>query len=180
MAKSEKEIISSGFPPIAASDARILILGSLPGVASLSAVEYYAHRRNAFWPIMREVFGTEGSYAERCRSLCENRVAVWDVLDSSVRPGSLDAAIRLDSATPNDFNKFFSNHKDIVRTCFNGKTAERLFRRLVLPDLESGWPEMAGLPSTSPAYASMSFDQKLAIWRSMLAEITGNSWRGRK
>ncbi len=89
---------SEGFPPVAGADARILVLGSLPGDRSISEQQYYAHPQNAFWPIMRELFGIEGDYSVRCKRLIENRIALWDVLHSSVRPGSMDSDIHLDSA----------------------------------------------------------------------------------
>ena len=168
MARSDITYASIGFPPIAAEDARILILGSLPGVASIEAVEYYAHPQNAFWRIMYELFAIDGDYDSRCRQLIDNRIAVWDVLASSVRPGSMDADIQLASAKPNDFKKFFENHKDIESVCFNGKTAERLFRRLVMPEFAGFDAELIGLPSTSPAYATMSVEHKVENWRSML------------
>ena len=168
MAKSEVTAVSAGFPPIAGPDARILILGSLPGVASLDAMEYYAHPQNAFWKIMQQLYGIEGNYGSRCAQLVARQIAVWDVLASSVRPGSMDADIRAATATPNDFGKFLNKHSVIDRICFNGKTAERLFRRLVMPQVDADLPELSGLPSTSPAYASMPFDRKLEIWRSII------------
>ena len=88
---------SEGFPAISRSDARVLILGSLPGVRSIEAVEYYAHPRNTFWPIMAAITGAAGDYAQRCNVLRASGIAVWDVVASSVRPGSLDANIDLDS-----------------------------------------------------------------------------------
>lgn len=166
MATPDARARSVGFAPIAGPDARVLILGSLPGVRSLEAVEYYAHPQNAFWKIMHALYGVDGDYASRCGQLIEQRVAVWDVLASSVRPGSMDSDIR--KPAPNDFHKFLENHTDIEIVGFNGKTAERLFRQLVLPSLNTELPELARLPSTSPAYASMPFDRKLEIWRSML------------
>ena len=78
---------SEGFPPVARADARVLVLGSLPGARSIAEQQYYAHPQNAFWPIMRELFRIDGSYASRCSQLLEHRVALWDVLQSSVRPG---------------------------------------------------------------------------------------------
>ena len=92
--------LSQGFPPVAREDAQILVLGSLPGVRSIEMQQYYAHAQNAFWEIMRGLFAIEGDYAQRCQQLIEHRIAVWDVLQSSVRPGSLDADIRMDSAAP--------------------------------------------------------------------------------
>ncbi len=166
---------STGFPPIAGSDARILILGSLPSRCSLEVSQYYAHPRNAFWRIMEALVGAEGDYPARCRALTAAGIAVWDVLQSSVRPGSLDADIRLDTARPNDFAAFFDRHPGVRRVGLNGRKAEELYRRLVLPELTLPAQELIALPSTSPAHAAMSFDKKLEIWRSMLAPISAQS-----
>ena len=168
MAKTERIKLSAGFPPIAGVDANILILGSLPGRKSLLAGRYYAHRQNAFWRIMAEVFGVEGDYSERCRQLIASRVAVWDVLASSVRAGSMDVDIQIASAQANDFAGFLSNHPQIERIGFNGQKAEQLFRKLVVPEYIGILPELVRLPSTSPAYAALSFDRKLKIWNNML------------
>ncbi len=94
-----------GFPPIARADARLLILGSLPGRASLDARRYYAHPRNAFWPILGDLLGFDPAapYQARVDALLAARVAVWDVCAAAVRPGSLDAAIAPASVRPNDF-----------------------------------------------------------------------------
>jgi len=159
---------SSGFPPIAAADARILILGTLPGQKSLGAAEYYAHRQNAFWRIMSALLGVKGEYESRCKQLTLKGIAVWDVLASSVRPGSMDADIRLDSAEQNDFAGFLAEHSGVTRIGFNGRRAEQLFRKLVIPELATPVPQLISLPSTSPAYASMSFDDKLDAWASKL------------
>jgi TDG/mug DNA glycosylase family protein len=159
---------SAGFPPIARPDARILILGSLPGERSIREQQYYAHPQNAFWRIMAALFGIDGEYAARAAQLCDNRIALWDVLHSSVRPGSMDADIRADTARPNDFGKFFTCHCDIELIAFNGRKAEQLFRRFVDPFESAAGIRRASLPSTSPAYASMPFSGKLAAWREAL------------
>jgi double-stranded uracil-DNA glycosylase len=179
MTHSQRNESSAGFPPITAADARILILGSLPGQKSLAATEYYAHRQNAFWGIMSALLGVSGDYQSRCGQLTRERIAVWDVLASSVRPGSMDADIRLDSAQPNDFAKFLAEHTGIERIGFNGRKAEQLFRRLVMPNLEPPLPQLISLPSTSPAYAAMSFNDKLEAWASRL-ELHVLSTRGRE
>jgi double-stranded uracil-DNA glycosylase len=160
---------SRGFAPIARRDARILVLGSLPSRRSLQVGEYYAHPRNAFWPIIAELTGVSGDYAARCAALTGRRIALWDVLESSERPGSLDAAIRRDTARANDFEAFFRDHPDLGRICFNGRTAARLFRELVEPSTGTSRAEPIVLPSTSPAYAAMPFEDKLARWRQALA-----------
>ena len=159
---------SEGFPPIAAPDARILILGSLPGRRSLAEQQYYAHPQNAFWRIMQDVYGIEGDYQSRCESLTHHGVALWDVLHSSVRPGSMDADIRIQSATPNDFAHFFARHRCVERVLCNGQKAGQMFTRLVLPELDQSLPVQI-MPSTSPAFASMSYDAKLQKWGDALS-----------
>lgn len=158
---------AEGFPPVAGAGARVLVLGSLPGQRSLAEQQYYAHPRNAFWPIMRALFDIDGGYRERCEQLVENHIALWDVLASSYRPGSLDADIHLDSARANDFHRFFQSHREIGLIAFNGKTAARLFQRFVAGE-ETAGIEQVTLPSTSPAYAAMRFSGKLSAWRSAL------------
>ncbi|WP_025135509.1 DNA-deoxyinosine glycosylase [Achromobacter sp. DH1f] len=160
-----------GFAPVAAADARILILGSMPGIASLKQTRYYAHPRNAFWPIAAQVLGFDpaADYPHRLRALQHARIALWDVLQTCERPGSLDAAIRLDTLVPNDFAAFFQAHPHVVRICFNGTKAAALYRRHVLPQLACGRSlQYLDLPSTSPAHAAARFEEKLAVWREAL------------
>ena len=158
---------SEGFPPLVQSDARILVLGSLPGQRSLADREYYAHPQNAFWPIMNDIFGIHGNYTERCAGLTRHKVALWDVLQASVRPGSLDADIRLETAMANDFAAFLCKYSGIEQIVFNGKKAEQLFRRLAPADTFQQL-NLAGLPSTSPAYAAMPYRGKLGAWKAGL------------
>lgn len=159
---------TKGFPPIVAGDPKVLILGSLPSTQSIAKGEYYGNPRNAFWPIMGQLFdaGPELNYAERSRRLAAAGIAVWDVLRASVRPGSLDASIDLDSAVANDFERFFADHPSIFLVAFNGKMAATLFRRLAAPALakHADSVDYLDLPSTSPAHAAMSFEEKLACW----------------
>lgn len=160
-----------GFPPIAAADARILVLGSMPGKASLRASQYYAHPRNAFWPIIESLFGIDRTlpYEVRCAQLMVQRVAVWDVLQTCTRSSSLDSDIDRSSIVANDFPAFFALHPDIRVIYFNGAMAEQSFRRYatgLLPEALQRLPTVR-LPSTSPANATYSFDRKLAAWRSM-------------
>ena len=157
------------FPPIARRDADTLVLGSLPGRKSLEMRQYYAHPYNAFWKLIAAIYGTDASlpYPDRARVLVENGVALWDVLEAATRPGSLDSSIVHASAQANDFARFFRRHPHIRRVFFNGRKAEELYRRFVLPRLG---PEFAALryealPSTSPAHAGMSFAKKLGRWR---------------
>lgn len=162
---------SDGFPPVARPDARILVLGSLPGQKSIAEQQYYAHPQNAFWPIMRELFGIEGGYDSRCQQLLDRRVALWDVLGSSVRRGSLDSDIQMDSAQPNDFAAFFNTHAAIEIVAFNGKKAEHMFARFVEARLVPPPTRCIGLPSTSPAYAAMPFSGKLSAWSEALDSL---------
>lgn len=163
--------ISDGFPPIERPDARILVLGSLPGRKSIAEQQYYAHPQNAFWPIMREVFGIEGDYHHRCIQLRERGVALWDVLESSERPGSLDSDIRMNRSQPNDFAVFFEQHPAIELVAFNGRKAEQMFDRFVDSAITPGTVRQIGLPSTSPAYAAMPFSGKLSVWRRALLPL---------
>lgn len=117
---------------------------------------------------MNEIFGISGSYQERCTQLCDNKLALWDVLRASVRPGSLDANIRRETAQANDFDTFLSVHTKIELIAFNGKKAEQLFRTMVYKQQYENMM-LVSLPSTSPAYAAMSFRGKLDAWREGLA-----------
>lgn len=157
------------FPPIVAPGARVLILGSMPGAASLAAGQYYAHPRNAFWPILGALcgFAAAAPYAERVLALQAAGVAVWDVLQSCVRPGSLDTAIERSSEVANDIAGLLSDQPEIRCIAFNGGTAEAAFRRHV-----SGVAavRLLRLPSTSPANASWSFERKLAAWSAAFEE----------
>lgn len=162
------------FPPIADATANILILGSMPGTESLRAGQYYAHRRNAFWSIMGELVGASPAlpYQARARRLKHSGIALWDVLASCKRHGSMDADIEASSICPNDFKCFFQKHPDITQVFFNGSMAEQCFRKHVLPSLESLTGQrmlhFQRLPSTSPAHASMKYEQKLKAWKVIL------------
>lgn len=159
--------LSQGFPPVARTDARVLILGSLPGQRSLAEHQYYAHPRNAFWRIMRDLFAIDGDYEQRCKGLVNAGIALWDVLQASTRRGSLDADIQLETARANDFAAFFGRHPDIELIVFNGKKSASLFRRLTC-DADLQTLAMETLPSTSPAYAAMPYSGKLKAWRNAL------------
>lgn len=154
-----------GLPPIVAGGARMLILGNMPGVMSLHAGEYYGNPRNGFWRISAEIFGFDAGepYAVRTAALHSHGVAVWDVLRSCRRIGSLDAAVKPDSMASNDFNQLFAEYPAISRIYFNGAAAERNFARLVLPAIDRPI-QYVRLPSTSPAY-TMRHADKLAAWR---------------
>ena len=156
-----------GLAPLVGPGARLLICGNMPSVMSLAAAEYYGNPRNAFWPIAGQVFGfaADAPYPQRVEALLAHGVAVWDVLRSCVREGSLDSAVQRDSMVPNDFAGFFGSHPTVGRVLFNGAAAETNYRRLV------GAPPVPALrlPSTSPAQ-TMRFADKLAVWRGELAD----------
>lgn len=160
-----------GFAPIASQSAKILILGSMPSSTSLTKQQYYGHPRNAFWPIMLALLNLpvgfdKSSYSERKQLLLQNDIAVWDVLQSCFREGSLDTAIKMDSIKLNDFYRFFKLHPTIKTVCFNGTKAETLYNKYVLADIKTSFQyiKYIKLPSTSPAYAAMSIQQKMTIW----------------
>lgn len=159
------------FPAIESAGAHTLILGSLPGRRSLERRQYYAHPQNAFWKIVATVFdaGWPLPYERAVEVLKSRGVAVWDVLAEAERPGSLDSAIVPATARVNDFAKFYRAHPRLRRVFFNGRKAEELYTRVVLPGLsdEFGTLSYARLPSTSPAHAGMSFAGKLAMWRTI-------------
>jgi len=159
------------FEPLLGHQPRILILGSMPGIASLQAVQYYAHPRNAFWPIMAELFGIDpmASYSQRVAELSRHPLILWDTLQACHRPGSLDSNIDSKTARANDFPGLLKRFPEIRAILFNGATSEKYFKQLVLPNLP-GSLEVALLrmPSTSPAHAGMDFEQKLSAWRQLL------------
>ena len=159
----------TGFPPVSHPDARVLILGSMPGVASLEAGQYYAQPRNLFWQFAGQFFGTgrEAPYKARLDALTAHRVGLWDVLKSCDRPGSLDASIQRSSAVPNDFPRFLTRHPQLTHVFFNGKAAGDLYQRLVTRALAGRFPELhyVTLPSTSPANAGITLAEKLKAWR---------------
>jgi hypoxanthine-DNA glycosylase len=163
---------AQGFPPIENPRARVLILGSMPGVASLRAGQYYAHPRNQFWPIMGALLGRDLAalaYPERVRCLIDAGIALWDVLHACQRPGSLDADIAPASIVANDFTAFFARHPAISHVYFNGAAAERHFNQRVRPLLQTRPMHFLRLPSTSPAHAALNYPAKLAAWRVLLA-----------
>lgn len=156
-----------GLPPIVGEGPHTLILGNMPSVMSLAAQQYYGNPRNAFWRIAGEIFGfsADAPYEQRCAALTASGIAVWDVLKSCRREGSLDSAVRPESMVPNDFQRFFDEYPSVSLVLFNGAAAEKNFTRLVSVDIEFDWHR---LPSTSPAQ-TMGFVDKLAAWREALS-----------
>lgn len=165
----------TSFPPVVDAGSRVLVLGSMPGEASLRARQYYAHPRNAFWRIIGELVGFDpgAEYPQRITWLRRTGIGLWDVLYSCERVGSMDAAISGDNLQPNDFRTLLEQHPGISSVFFNGAKAERLFLRLVRPALGDLHVSYQRLPSTSPANASIPYSSKLAAWRAVADVI----WR---
>lgn len=150
------------FAPIVDNAARGLILGTMPGKVSLEKSEYYGHPQNSFWRIIFRLCGTDFSddYETKKRLLSEHRIALWDVLQYCNREGSMDADIEAEH--PNDFTAFFKNYPDIRTVCFNGNNAQHFFKKHV--GFRTGF-HYCRLPSTSPAYARLSFEGKYEKWK---------------
>ena len=159
------------FAPLFRADARVLVLGSMPGAASLAAAQYYAHPRNAFWPIMGALFGAgpELPYAQRLERLAAAGMALWDVIGCCERAGSLDSAIAPASVEPNDLAGLFAACPAIGHVFFNGTAAETAFRRHVRGRIALPALQFARLPSTSPAHAACGPKAKLAAWQAVKA-----------
>jgi len=174
MADRRNPVQIHSFAPLADASSQVLILGSMPGIASLRAGEYYAHPRNAFWKIIGTLLALDAaaSYESRIAALRKQRIAVWDVLESCTRETSLDSDIEESSIVVNGFAMFFQTHAKIRTICFNGTKAESCYRRHVLPELNgAGNFTYHRLPSTSPAHAAMSLAEKVAAWRAVLEPI---------
>ena len=156
------------FAPVSNADARVLILGSMPGKKSLKENQYYAHPANVFWRIMGELVGAYPSlsYEEKLYVLKSFGIALWDVLTSCERKTSLDSHIRNESA--NDFVSFFARHPHITQVFFNGSKAEQCFKKLVQGTQVLPLLEFHRLPSTSPAHAGMRYEDKLQAWRAVI------------
>lgn len=144
----------------------------MPGGESLRLAQYYANSRNAFWKIISELTGSKMDlpYSDRIQVLNDHGIALWDVLHSCERSGSLDSAIQASSVLANDFRDFFEHNQKIGRIFFNGAFAEACYRKHVLPNLSSLQARIAmqRLPSTSPANAGLRFEDKLRAWQVVL------------
>lgn len=149
------------FSPISDVHAKVLVLGTMPGVASLEMNQYYGHPRNAFWKLMFTLFEQPFSndYEVRKQLALDTQIAIWDVLQACIREGSLDSAI--EKEIPNDFRSFLNTHPNLELIVFNGQKAAKFFKQYV--QLEKPICQVV-LPSTSPANAGVSFEQKLREW----------------
>lgn len=153
--------VLTGFPPVLRQDTRILIMGSFPGKASLDAVQYYAHPRNQFWRLLSAAIGrdlTALAYEERLQAMLAHHIGLWDVIASCQRQGSLDSQIR--SAQANQTSDLATLAPRLEKVCFNGKTAAKAAPFFV----EAGFITLV-LPSSSPANAQMTFEEKRVQWQ---------------
>lgn len=158
-------MICQSFGPVFSPEARVLIVGSMPSVKSLSDSQYYAHPRNAFWPILFEVFSAEPTddYEIKKELIRQNGLALWDVAGICEREGSLDSNMK--DVQYNDFASLYEACPYIHTVLCNGGTAHSLF-------LKSGFAgdrRVLRLPSTSPAY-TMAYKKKLEAWKTALCE----------
>jgi TDG/mug DNA glycosylase family protein len=160
-----------GFSPIISSNPKILILGTMPSVVSLDECFYYAHPRNAFWPIIASFVGHPLVSVEEKRAACDLLgIYLWDVLQGCERQGSLDSAIQAPIA--NDFERVFNAFPNLKTVAFNGQAAEKLFKKEVLK--KQSLPKdllFITLPSTSPAYAAKTFEDKRVLWQEKLSYL---------
>lgn len=153
------------FAPIVGKDARVLVLGSIPGDRSLALGEYYGHPQNRFWRVMARLCAQETpvSYPEKKEMLLKNGIALWDVAHHAFRPGSMDSDIR--NETPNDIPALAASLPQLHTVAFNGKTAERLYDKYFprIPTLR-----YLSMPSTSPANAAFSLERLCGCWEKIM------------
>lgn len=174
--------VLTGLPPVVASDCRVLVLGSMPGAASIQAGRYYAHPRNRFWPVMATLAGVAAgaTYEERLVALQRAGIGLWDVIGQCRRAGSLDSAIVRGSERPNALVPLIASLGQLRVIAFNGATAASLFRRHVEPQL----PQLCqpvqriALPSTSPAHAAMGVEALREAWNVLAPWREGSAHGG--
>lgn len=167
----------TGFDPVVDANTRLLILGSLPGDASLKAGQYYGHPQNAFWRLVGGVIGRDLAalpYPDRLEALKAAHVGLWDVIAGAERKGSLDADIR--NAEAADLRQLIADLPGLRALAFNGATAAKIGRRS-LAGVEG--PALIDLPSSSPAHATRSFAQKAEAWAVLRDELRGEFFRYR-
>ena len=159
--------VLQGLPAQVAPDCRVLVLGSMPGNASLQAARYYAHPRNRFWPVMGPLCGFDPQldYPQRLAGLHRAGVGLWDVIGQCQRRGSLDASIVRGSEVPNPLPELLQSLPLLQAIACNGSAAAQAFERHVRPRLPAGRGlQVLALPSTSPANAAWSLPRLLAEW----------------
>lgn len=156
----------TSFEPILGDVPKVLILGSMPGVVSLHAAHYYAHPRNAMWPIIFEYLEVPlpEHFEARYVALKNNQFAMWDVLKHCERQGSLDSAIQTSTEVPNDIVGLLVNYPSIELVCLNGAKAAHAFKKYISPSLKAWQGNIITLPSTSPANARTHYREKKRKW----------------
>ncbi len=163
------------FGPISGIRPQVLVLGSMPGPASLAARQYYAHPSNCFWRVLAAVTGipADAPYALRCDGLKRVGLALWDVIAECRRTGSADQNIERDDLKLHDVAGWLRRHPTVHTVVFNGGYAEQLFRRRILPRLgqRAAALRLLRLPSTSPAHARRSERTKTNIWHQALRTL---------
>ena len=155
------------FAPIINSETKILIIGTMPGEASLQAGEYYAHQRNLFWRFMADIFNNGAAfktYKQKCACLLNNKIGLWDNLQYCERQGSLDMDIK--NALPNDFEGLLQQYPNVGKIIFNGQKSAGFFKKFH-PQLIKKI-ECIEVPSTSPANASIQLKNKFDRWKKAL------------
>jgi len=159
--------VITSFPPVVNDECKAIILGSMPGIKSLDENEYYAHPRNSFWFIMEKLFKvySDFEYKQRLKLLLNNKIALWDVIESCERKGSLDSSIQDETVLVNDFADLLLEYQNIKYIFCNGNAAYSAFQKYAMPELEKFLNiEVYKLPSSSPANARMSLDEKTLSW----------------
>lgn len=164
---------SQSFAPLCTTQVKLFVLGSMPGVASLKAQQYYAHPRNLFWPLMCDFFNWKNidSYEDKVNALMAEGIGLWDVMSDCYRRGSLDQNIKKSTVQINDFIRLMEQYPTIETFLLNGKTAAQLFQQKVIKANKLTQPICSiSLPSTSPANASMSYLSKKQLWHQALKD----------
>ena len=156
-----------GLGPLIEKSSSILILGSFPGPLSLKRMEYYAHPQNQFWQFLADMLGQDcglNSYKKKKELLSKFGIGLWDMVASCERPGAYDGNIR--NMTPNNISGLLDQYPNIEAVFLNGRKAEALFKKYCKVSIRAQY-----LPSTSPAYAGISRDKKLKVWKGVLKFI---------
>lgn len=167
-------LIKDGFKPLLGDQPNVLILGTMPSVQSLKTQQYYGHPRNAFWWIMSELCGFDVSlaYIDQVDLILKNKIAVWDVIASCHRPGSLDSKIDQSTVTPNPISALLEDYPSLSLIGFNGQAAEKLFKKH--NDVTHWHGDLVVLPSTSPANAALTKENKLSSWALIKHHLNGS------
>ena len=163
--------VDVGFPPAYRHDAKLLILGSLPGKRSIAQSQYYGHPRNIFWQILSSYIGiaADADYANRLQAALDNKIALWDVMASAQRPGSLDSSIDKSSVLVNPITELIATLPQLSTIILNGGAAMRYFKQAGFDELcRSLGVAVEHLPSTSPAHAALSFEMKSVQWQQVI------------